>query len=115
MAFSVRRAIAVIVSLSLASVGLGAVPAGAAEPTLGLRATKATLEVKRPPRRAAWIEPGVFVFAQRGPLELRVTRPAYDQPLELSQVVHGPAGDEVRPLDVGLLDSNFGLKDFLDV
>ena len=115
MAFSVRRAIAVIVSLSLASVGLGAVSAGAAEPTLGLRATRTTIEAKRPPGRAAWIEPGVFVFAQGGPLELRVTRAAYDQPLELSQVVHDAGGDEVRPLDVGLLDSSFGLKEFLDV
>jgi hypothetical protein len=104
-----------MVSLSLASVGLGALPAGAAEPTLGLRATRETFEVKRRPGRAAWIDPGVFVFAQGGPLELWLTRSAYDQPLELSQVVQGPGGEEVRPLDVGLLDSTMGLNDFLDL
>jgi hypothetical protein len=96
----------------VASMGWASAPASAADPTVGLRAARGTIEVVRRPNRAAWIEPGLHVFAVNGPFELHVTRADWDEPLILTRILPG-GGSQV--LDSNLLQEWWGLKDFMRV
>ena len=100
-----------MVSVLLATLGLGlkAAPAAMADPTIGLRAANESTEVKRPPGRAAWINPGIYVVAQDGPFELRATRPASGGPATLTRVLPGGATQE---LDPALIEGMGALKTF---
>lgn len=110
VAFSGRRLFAAAVSVVVASMGLGITPASAAEPTIGMRAARETIEVKRRPNRAAWFEPGLHIFAADGPFELRVARADYGEPLTLTRTRPGGVSE---PLDSDLLQEWWGLKDFI--
>ncbi|MGH2752448.1 MAG: lysyl oxidase family protein [Actinomycetota bacterium] len=103
---------ATVLSVLVASVGLGTVPVAAAEPTIGMRAAKDTIEVTRRPHRPAWFDPAVYLVAHDGPFELRVTRDAYDQPIKLTRMLPGGGTEE---LDAGLLKGIWGLRDFFKV
>ncbi len=56
---------------------------------------------------AAWLDPALSIVAIDGPLELRVTRADYDEPLTLTRTLPG-GGSEV--LDSNLLEGWRGLK-----
>jgi lysyl oxidase len=85
-------------------------------PALSLVKAKDRITVRREARRQpATIDPGVYLAASGGPLELRISRLDYDHPLELNQVIHTDAGTEVRPLPADALDQAAGLKDFFKV
>ena len=96
----------------VASVGLGVnvAPAATADPTIGVRAARGTIEVTRRPNKAGWLDPALSIVAIDGPLELRVTRADYDEPLTLTRALPG-GGSEV--LDTDLLEGWQGLKDFM--
>jgi hypothetical protein len=109
-----RRLVAIVVAVMVATVGLGVstAPAASADPTIGLRAARGTIEVTRRPNRAGWFDPALSVVALDGPFELRVTRADFTEPLTLTQMM--PGGEST------LLDSDFlqewrGLKDFLKI
>jgi hypothetical protein len=109
-----RRLVAIIVSVILASIGLGVnvAPAASADPTIGMRAARGTIEVTRRPNRAAWFDPALHVVALDGPFELRVERAEYGEPLTLTRILPGGGS---QPLDSALLQEWWGLKDFLKI
>lgn len=94
----------------VASVGLGVVPAAAAEPTVGMRAVKEDVEVKRRPNRAGWFDPGLYVYATGGPFELRVSRASYSEPITLRRMLPGGGSEE---LSSDFLQGMWGLDGFL--
>ncbi|MDQ4064702.1 MAG: lysyl oxidase family protein, partial [Actinomycetota bacterium] len=64
-----------------------------------------------------FIDPGLFLAATGGPLELHAARPSYTEPVALTQVVRDDAGAivETRALPATMLNDWVGLKGFLDV
>ncbi|HZK52431.1 MAG TPA: hypothetical protein VFD47_12820 [Actinomycetota bacterium] len=111
MALRGRRMVATAVSLTVASVGLGVAPAAtaAAEPTIGLRAVRETIEVKRRPNRPGWFDPALHVYAKDGPFELRISRD-YGEPMKLTRMLPGGGSQE---LSSDLLQGMRGLKGFV--
>jgi hypothetical protein len=109
-----RRLVAIVISVILASIGLGVnvAPAATANPTIGMRAARGTIEVTRRPNRAGWFDPALHVVAFDGPFELRVARADYDEPLTLTRTLPG-GGSEV--LDSAFLQDWWGLKGFLRI
>lgn len=97
----------------LASIGFGVnvAPAAMADPTIGMRAARGTIEITRRPNRAAWLDPALSVVAVDGPFELLVTRTNYDEPLTLTRTL--PGGEQV--LDSEFLQEWWGLKNFLRI
>ncbi len=108
-----RRLVAIVVSVMLASIGFGVnvAPAAMADPTIGMRAARGTIEITRRPNRAAWLDPALSVVAVDGPFELLVTRTNYDEPLTLTRTL--PGGEQV--LDSEFLQEWWGLKNFLRI
>ena len=109
-----RRFVAMIVSVMVATVGLGVstAPAASADPTIGMRAARGTIEVSRRPNRAGWLDPALSVVAVDGPFELRVTRADYDEPLTLTRSLPGGGS---QTLNSEFLQEWNGLKDFLRI
>jgi hypothetical protein len=110
-----RKFVASVLTVSLLAAGNLLATASADAPTLSLFVGKDEIKVRRPGHRPAFFDPGVFLAATGGPLEFVVSRPDYDHPLELSQVVHAEGGNEVRPLPADAIDEYAGLKDFFTV
>jgi hypothetical protein len=94
----------------VASVGFGVAPAAAAGPTVGIRAAREIIEVKRRPNKAGWFDPALHVYASDGPLELRISREDYSEPIKLTRVLPGGVSQE---LSSDLLQGLWGLKDFV--
>ena len=96
----------------VASVGLGVAPAAtaAAEPTIGIRAARKTIEVRRRPERAGWFDPALNIYASGGPFELRILRENYSEPMKLMHMLPGGGSQE---LSSDLLQGLRGLKDFV--
>lgn len=110
-----RKFLASTVTMSL-FVGANLLPSAAAEsPSLSLFTAKNEMKVRRHGHRPAFFDPGVFVTASGGPLELWVSRSDYDRPREVTQVVHTTTGTETRPLPPDVLDEYAGLRDFFNV
>ncbi|MBA3431236.1 MAG: hypothetical protein H0U16_07130, partial [Actinobacteria bacterium] len=84
-------------------------------PRVRLTATKSDLVARRHRGKAARLNVGVFVSALDQPLELRVRRPSYDDPLQIDQVVETAEGAEIRPLPPEVLNGWNGLADFLKI
>jgi hypothetical protein len=86
----------------------GQVPA----PVLKLRASQQSMTIFRFGKRGVFLDPGVFVESLGARLEFRVQRASYTTPIQISQILFGPAGTEVRPLPANVLDGWFGLRHF---
>ncbi|MGH2775643.1 MAG: hypothetical protein ACRDJT_09465 [Actinomycetota bacterium] len=112
MALRGRRMVGTAVSLMVASVGLGVAPAStaAAEPTIGIRAAREIIEVKRRPNKAGWFDPALHIYASDGPFELHVSREDYSDPMKLARMLPGGGSQE---LSSDLLQRLRGLKDFV--
>jgi hypothetical protein len=110
-----RKLIAAALTAVLLVAGNVFPSASAEAPSLALFIGNDEIKVRRQGRRPAFFDPGVFLTAVGGPLEVWVGRPDYDHPLEVSQVVHTETGTEVRPLPADTLDEFAGLKDFFTV
>ncbi len=111
----VRRTAGSITLVLTALTTFAGPPASAVDPpTVRLYAATDPLIVERSRRDVVWLDPGVWVAAVGGALELRASRPDYDTPVGLEQLDPG-TGDVLRTLDAGLLDGWSGLKRFLHV
>jgi hypothetical protein len=89
----------------------GGAPARAAtpRPTLRLLTADPTVTIVRYGNRA-WLDAGIYVAATGGPFEIRIQRPDYDHPMEVTQHVGG-GGDVALP--AGLARSLVGLRRFI--
>jgi hypothetical protein len=109
-----RRLVAMIVAAMVATIGLGVrtAPAASADPTIGLRAARGTIEVTRRPNRAGWFDPALHVVAVDGPFELRVARADYGAPLTLTRTLPGGGSQDLAS---ELLNGWWGLENFLKI
>jgi hypothetical protein len=105
-----------VLSITLALFGVlgGLMPASAEDPA-SIRLVAASSEIVAfKYAKRAWVDPGTYVAAVGGAFDLRVTRPSYDQPVDLVQI--DPETDQViRDLPEDVLDGWFGLDDFLSI
>jgi hypothetical protein len=89
----------------------GVPSAQAAErPSVRVLAADPTITLERYGKRA-WLDAGVYVAATGGPFEIRIRRPDYDHPMEVTQ--HAPGGDVALP--TGLVRGLVGLRRFIHI
>ena len=88
---------------------------GVDSPRMSLRATSDTAFVFRYGKRKPRLYLPLFLEVRDAPLDLRIRRPEYTDPMTLTQVLHSPSGNESRALPAELLDGWKGLKDFLNI
>ncbi len=117
--FRVRfAAIALTALLPLVAAGTASGPAAAATtPSIRLIAASADAEIHLFRRGNYEIHLPVFVAATGGAFELWATRPSYDDPVGLSQVIRDSAGDVVDNLPVAGVpepDLNRGMPAFVN-
>jgi Lysyl oxidase len=110
-----RKFAASAITVAMLTAGNLFATASADAPSLSLFVGKDEIKVHRPGRRPAYFDPGVFLAATGGPLELRVTRLDYDHPFEINQIVQTDEGTEARPLPPESIDQFSGLKDFFSM
>lgn len=102
------------VTLALFVVLGGLMPASADDPaSIRLIAASSEIVAFKYGKRA-WVDPGTYVAAVGGTLDLRVTRSSYDTPVDLVQI-DPQTHQVVRDLPEDLLDGWFGLGDFLSL
>ena len=111
------RGIAALVVLGVAGIPQIGSAQSPPEPTLRLFAPNSSVKVIKYGTRAARLYEGIFVSAENGPFEVRLTRPDYTQPVRAEQVIRTDAGTTTRPLPEGLVTDWFGAPGFftLDV
>jgi hypothetical protein len=85
------------------------------QPTLSLRRVSDQATAYKFGNRRARLYLPVYLQAQDAPLDLRVRRAGYDQPLTLTQVFHTPGGTRTEELPSDALDGWRGLIDFTDI
>jgi hypothetical protein len=111
-----RKLLALVLTATFLASGNVSPTAFADAPALSVFSAEDNIKVRRQGRRRPTLmDPGVYLAAAGGPLELRISRPDYDHPLDVTQVVHTDAGTELRPLPGGALDEFAGIKDFFNV
>ncbi len=112
-----RRLLAGLVVLTVLGTGAVAVAAPAARPA-GLRLVARASEpvvLEHPPGTLVWPDFGTLVVAGRAPLEVRVRRAGYDQPIVADQLVGSGPGRHRERLPAGLVDSLSGFAAFTHV
>ncbi len=108
-----RKATALLLaSVVAASLGMGGPATASAPPSLGLVVANSHIVVQRAGKGPVQLDPGVFVTALGGSVELRIARPDYDTPVGIDQL-NASNGRVIRSLPPGVLDGWYGLKDFL--
>ncbi|MET7897690.1 lysyl oxidase family protein [Streptomyces mirabilis] len=117
-----RSAIVGAAALAVGAAGTLAAPgAGAATPTgtpkLALIAASPAVTVDRyEGEPGVYLDLGTYVTVDGGPLELRVTRKSYNDPVVASQVIRSGGGRTLtKALPKGLVKDFSGLPDFLKV
>ena len=96
-------AIAFAVSVVLATTGITSPPmahAGGNGPSVRLVSAVDTVTLKRPPGRRAYLDLGTYVASVGGAFEIWATRPDYDTPVSVSQVVRSGATHHHVPTPV---------------
>lgn len=112
---------AVLAGTPLALLGTSGAPAGAAPPglpslTFHEVGDGSVVEVRRPRGERVYLPLPAYVAPTGGTFDLRVTRPDYDSPLAVTQVVHHDGGGTSEvPLPELQLSSWRGLPDFFDL
>ncbi len=67
-------------------------------------------------KQPVYMDLGVVLASLDAPFEVRLTRPDYTQPVQVTQVLHGDGGTtQVVDLDDDLFTSWFGFSEFLEV
>jgi hypothetical protein len=106
----------VVVMLAVPLVPAAARASSASNGSLRVFAGSDRVVLKRYPHEPLWFDVGVYVAAQGGSFDLRVSRDGYRNPIQISQVLHRPDGStRTRPLPADVLDGWFGLARFLHV
>ncbi|MFE4995689.1 lysyl oxidase family protein [Streptomyces mirabilis] len=116
-----RSAIIAAAALTVGAAGTLAAPgAGAATPAgtpkLELIAASPAVTVNRyEDQPGVYLDLGTYVTVDGGPLELRVTRKSYNDPVVASQVIRSGGRTLTKSVPKGLLKDFSGLPDFLKV
>ncbi|MGH2747913.1 MAG: lysyl oxidase family protein [Actinomycetota bacterium] len=108
---------AIVVALAMI-VGTAPVTGAAPEtgtPRLSLRRTSSEATAYKYGKRKPRLYAPVFLQVQDAPLDLRVRRAGYEDPLTVSQVLHTSNGTEVLELSADILNGWRGLIDFTEV
>jgi hypothetical protein len=84
-------------------------------PGLSLRRTSDTAFAYRQGKRKPRLYLPLYLEVRGAPLDLRVRRQEYTDPITLTQVLHSPDGNESLTRPEELLDGWKGLKDFLQI
>jgi hypothetical protein len=120
---SSRRRRSVLVAAAAFAVvagGVGAAPgAGAAAPVtpqLKLVAAASSVTADRyEGEPGVYLDLGAYITVDKAPLELRVTRKSYKDPVVVTQVTHAGGKTVTKKLPAGLVKDFTGLPDFLQV
>ncbi|MGW2639491.1 lysyl oxidase family protein [Streptomyces sp. NPDC001348] len=100
---------------TLAAPGAGAAPT-AGTPKLGLIAASSSVTLDRyEGEEGVYLDLGTYVTVDGGPLELRVTRKSYNDPVVASQIIHSGGRTVTKSLPAGLVKDFSGLPDFLKI
>lgn len=115
-----RRTVALFVGAVLSASFLPLAPRASAqaetgEPVLRLMSAQTEATAYRYGRRPARLESPFQIGVTQGPLDLRVRRDSFAEPMSLTQIVHSPAGRVERQLPPELLDRWRGLDNFIRV
>lgn len=115
-----RRTVALLMGAVLSAslvpfTGGASAQSATGEPVLRLISTQREATAYRYGRRPARLETALFVGVTQGPLDLRVRRDSFADPVTLTQIVHSPSGRVERPLPGELLDRWRGLDNFFRV
>ena len=111
-------AMAFAVSVVLATTGITSPPvahAGGNGPSVRLVSAVDTVTLKRPPGRRAYLDLGTYVASVGGAFEIWATRPDYDTPVSVWQVVRSGADITTYPLPSSVERDWKGLSKFLHV
>ncbi|MFF4017480.1 lysyl oxidase family protein [Streptomyces sp. NPDC001843] len=100
---------------TLAAPGAGAAAqAGAPKLKVVAVSDKVTLE-RYEEEGGVYLDLGTYVTVDGGPLDLRVTRKSYNDPIVASQVIHSGSRTVTKSLPSGLVKDFSGLPDFLKI
>ncbi|MFI1355177.1 lysyl oxidase family protein [Streptomyces sp. NPDC020898] len=116
-ALAAAAALAVVVSVAGAAPGAGAAPkAAATKPTLRLVAATDAVEAERwQGEPGVYVDLGTYVTVDDVPLEFKVTRKSYKDPVVAEQIIRKDGKAQVKRLPAGMVKDFKGLPGFLEV
>ncbi|MFF4487115.1 lysyl oxidase family protein [Streptomyces sp. NPDC001544] len=116
-----RSTIIAVAALTAGAAGTLAAPGAGAAPTAGtpklkvIAATKAVTLDRYDQEGGVYLDLGTYVTVDGGPLELRVTRKSYNDPIVVSEIIHSGSRTVTKTLPSGLVKDFSGLPDFLKI
>ncbi|NBM20535.1 lysyl oxidase family protein [Streptomyces sp. GC420] len=109
-------ALAVVVAGAGAAPGAGAAAPAAGTPQLRLIAASGSVTLDRwRDEPGVYLDLGTYVTVDGGPLEFRVTRKSYKDPVIARQIIRSGGKTRTKTLPEGLVKDFSGLPDFLEV
>ncbi|MER5434644.1 lysyl oxidase family protein [Streptomyces sp. NPDC002588] len=116
-AFAAAAAFTVVAAVAGSAPGAGAAPANPpGTPKLKLVAASKSVTADRyQGQPGVYLDLGTYVTADNAPLELKVTRKSYKDPIVAQQILRSGSRTTTRKLPAGLLKDFSGLPGFLEV
>lgn len=116
-AFAAGAALTVVAAVAGSAPGAGAAPASpAGTPKLKLvAASKAVTADRYEGNSGVYLDLGTYVTVDNAPLELKVTRKSYKDPIVAQQILRNGSKVTTKTLPAGLVKDFGGLPDFLEV
>lgn len=116
-AFAAGAALTVVAAVAGSAPGAGAAPASpAGTPKLKLvAASKAVTADRYEGNSGVYLDLGTYVTVDNAPLELKVTRKSYKDPIVAQQILRNGSKVTTKTLPAGLVKDFSGLPDFLEV
>ncbi|MET8163941.1 lysyl oxidase family protein [Streptomyces sp. NPDC005329] len=116
-AFAAGAALTVVAAVAGSAPGAGAAPASpAGTPKLKLvAASKAVTADRYEGNSGVYLDLGTYVTVDNAPLELKVTRKSYKDPIVAQQILRNGTKVTTKTLPAGLVKDFSGLPDFLEV
>ncbi|MDQ0582312.1 lysyl oxidase family protein [Streptomyces rishiriensis] len=116
-AFAAGAALTVVAAVAGSAPGAGAAPATpAGTPKLALvAASKAVTADRYEGEPGVYLDLGTYVTVDNAPLELKVTRKSYKDPIVAQQILRNGSKVTTKTLPAGLVKNFGGLPDFLEV
>ncbi|MFD9434776.1 lysyl oxidase family protein [Streptomyces sp. NPDC060002] len=116
-AFAAGAALTVVAAVTGSAPGAGAAPASpAGTPKLKLvAASKAVTADRYEGSAGVYLDLGTYVTVDNAPLELKVTRKSYKDPIVAQQILRNGTKVTTKTLPAGLVKDFSGLPDFLEV
>ncbi|WP_234486254.1 lysyl oxidase family protein [Streptomyces sp. MBT97] len=116
-AFAAGAALTVVAAVTGSAPGAGAAPASTpGTPKLKLvAASKAVTADRYEGNAGVYLDLGTYVTVDNAPLELKVTRKSYKDPIVAQQILRDGSKVKTKALPAGLVKQFGGLPDFLEV